>query len=140
MLRNFVLLVALALMVAGCGTSLPASVRGGECKVFTAPKYAPVSNVADDQEWIDETVESGVGGCGWERPKKRPKPTPAAKKVTIRAVKIPLPLSKPQVAPIDLAPAPLPWWRQLRSPAVEPATPPPPPPKRNANDDDLLGE
>jgi hypothetical protein len=62
----------LAVTLVGCGTLSPRSVRGGECKVFTAPSFVPKGKVKSDQYWIDDQVESGVAACGWKRPKGRP--------------------------------------------------------------------
>lgn len=59
---------ACALMLAACGTSRPASVAGGECKVFVRPASVIVGATARDQDWIDDTIERGVAGCGWKRP------------------------------------------------------------------------
>jgi hypothetical protein len=47
-------------------------VKGGECRVFEAPKYAVAGRTSYDQDWIDGNVEAGVGGCGWKRPAARP--------------------------------------------------------------------
>jgi hypothetical protein len=72
MLRLSVLFGA-TVAIAGCaGTKLPASVAGGECKIFEAPKYAVRGARAYDQDWIDSNIEGGVGGCGWQRPQARP--------------------------------------------------------------------
>jgi hypothetical protein len=63
----------LTVALAGCaGTKLPASVKGGECRVFEPPKYAIAGRTSYDQDWIDGNVEAGVGGCGWKRPAPRP--------------------------------------------------------------------
>lgn len=59
-------------MLAACGTSLPASVLGGECKIFERPEYAVKGKRPYDQNWIDSQVEGGVGGCNWPRPSPRP--------------------------------------------------------------------
>jgi len=61
-------IAACALMLAGCGTSRPASVAGGECRVFVRPAFAVKGVTARDQDWIDDTIERGVAGCGWKRP------------------------------------------------------------------------
>lgn len=59
--------------IAGCaGTNLPASVRGGECRVFERPQFVVLGKRRYDQDWIDGNVEAGVGACGWQRPKPRP--------------------------------------------------------------------
>jgi hypothetical protein len=38
----------------------------------SAPEYAVRGKTKYDQNWVDDTVESGVGGCGWQRPAARP--------------------------------------------------------------------
>ena len=63
---------ALALTVAACGTLRPASVGGGECRVFERPDYAVLGQTRYDQNWIDSNTEAGVAACGWQRPKPRP--------------------------------------------------------------------
>jgi hypothetical protein len=60
-------------VTAGCaGLPLPASVKGGECKVFDRPEYEVRGARRYDQNWIDGNIEAGVGGCNWARPKARP--------------------------------------------------------------------
>lgn len=63
-------------VLTGCaGTNLPGSVVGGECRAFDkslAPKYAVRGKTRYDQDWIDPIVETGVAGCNWPRPVKRP--------------------------------------------------------------------
>ena len=63
---------ALALTVTACGTLRPASVGGGECRVFERPEYAVLGQTRYDQNWIDSNTEAGVAACGWQRPKPRP--------------------------------------------------------------------
>ena len=63
---------ALALTVEACGTLRPASVGGGECRVFERPEYAVLGQTRYDQNWIDSNTEAGVAACGWQRPKPRP--------------------------------------------------------------------
>jgi hypothetical protein len=59
--------------LAGCaGTKRPASVAGGECRIFEAPPYEVRGQTSYDQDYIDGNVEAGVGGCGWKRPAARP--------------------------------------------------------------------
>lgn len=81
----------LTVALAGCaGTKLPASVKGGECRVFEPPKYAVAGRTSYDQDWIDGNVEAGVGGCGWKRPVARPPELdarPKAVKPTVHNVK-----------------------------------------------------
>jgi hypothetical protein len=63
---------ALALTVTACGTLRPASVGGGECRVFERPEYAVFGQTRYDQNWIDSNTEAGVAACRWQRPKPRP--------------------------------------------------------------------
>jgi hypothetical protein len=58
--------------VTACGTLRPASVGGGECRVFERPEYAVLGQTRYDQNWIDSNIEAGVAACGWQRPKPRP--------------------------------------------------------------------
>lgn len=62
----------LALLLAGCASRGPASIAGGECRIFEAPQYEVRGKRAYDQDWIDSQVEGGVGGCHWHRPAPRP--------------------------------------------------------------------
>ena len=63
----------LTVALAGCaGTKLPASVAGGECRIFEAPPYEVRGKTTYDQDYIDGNVEAGIGGCGWKRPAARP--------------------------------------------------------------------
>lgn len=49
----------------------PASVNG-TCKIFQRPESVIRGRTNEDQDWIDLIIESGVGGCGWPRPKSMP--------------------------------------------------------------------
>lgn len=61
-------------MLGGCaGSNRPASVSGGECRVFERPTYVVLGKTQHDQDWIDGNVEAGIGACGWPRPQPRPK-------------------------------------------------------------------
>lgn len=71
MTRILIILVA-ASMLGGCAAKGPASIAGGECKIFERPEYAVRGAKPYDQDWIDSQVEGGVGGCGWKRPAARP--------------------------------------------------------------------
>lgn len=69
---NRLLALPLLLLLAGCATSPgPASVSG-TCSVFEAPRYAVKGARTYDQDWIDSTIEGGVGACKWQRPATRP--------------------------------------------------------------------
>jgi len=65
-------IVVLALLLAGCAVRGPASIAGGECRIFEAPKYEVRGQRDYDQDWIDSQIEGGVGGCKWRRPSPRP--------------------------------------------------------------------
>ncbi len=61
------ILGAFLLSAAGCAGDMPASVSGGECRVFVPPQAKICGLTLSDQKWIDENVESGIASCGWER-------------------------------------------------------------------------
>jgi hypothetical protein len=67
--------LALALLsvalLAGCGAPLPASVKGGECRVFRAAIVETCGLTQSDQDIIDENAERGVASCQWQRPAPR---------------------------------------------------------------------
>jgi hypothetical protein len=80
----------LALVLGGCSFKGPASVQGGECRIFARPEYAVAGRTSYDQDWIDGNVEAGVGGCGWKRPAARPPELdakPKAAKPTVHKAK-----------------------------------------------------
>lgn len=64
-------LLALALLTVGLaacgGTVKPASVSGGECKIFRANTKPVKGADAYTEEFLDDTIEAGVVGCGWKR-------------------------------------------------------------------------
>jgi hypothetical protein len=64
--------LSLPLALTGCITDGVGSVKGGDCKLFEAPQYAIRGATQHDQDWIDPTIEGGVGGCKWARPAPRP--------------------------------------------------------------------
>lgn len=79
-MKKIILILALAFPLSGCLTSNgPASISGGECKVFLSPQYAVKGKTSYDQGYIDDVVESGVSACGWPRPAVRPKEFDAPK-------------------------------------------------------------
>jgi hypothetical protein len=149
----------LTAVLAGCaGTSLPASVTGGECRVFARPEFAVRGKTKYDQNWVDDTVESGVGGCGWQRPAARPPALDAAPSVGGPAV-VAVPLKraslmsrtfghirkKPKVKPgvVDPVPSPTPRPVNIVVPDVivaepEPEVAPSPPAPPRAPVDELL--
>lgn len=63
--------VGIALLLAGCGPLKPASVLEGECRIVHTSETVILGKTARDQEWIDDTTERLVGGCGQPRPKAR---------------------------------------------------------------------
>lgn len=71
-MKRLLALVALSVAVAGCASTQPASVKGGECRVFERPRYSVLGRTSYDQQWIDGNVEAGVAACRWPRPEPRP--------------------------------------------------------------------
>jgi hypothetical protein len=152
-------LLSMTVTLAGCaGTRLPASVKGGECRVFERPEYAVLGKRQYDQRWIDGNVEAGVGGCGWQRPAKRPPALDAApsgrplvvvpqRRASLmsrtfgRLHRAPVPRARP--GRVDPVPSEAPRPANIVVPDVlvvpepEPEAAPPPPPPR-APVDELL--
>lgn len=130
MIARLALLCLAGLVLAGCQTTGPASVKGGECRIFERPEYAVRGKRRYDQDWIDSQIEGGVGGCGWKRPKARPASIDGARPraTTQKPVQRPgiVQRIKERVAPV-VAPAPEPI-------ASRPVSPPPVDPV-----DELLG-
>jgi len=130
--------LSLTVALAGCaGTKLPASVKGGECRVFERPAYVVLGKTQYDQDWVDGNVEAGIGGCQWQRPAPRPPELdaapvtrqvpaavkPKAKRKLIQRIRDGVwPRSNP--APVVVVPAVTP-----APPPVVVAAPPPPPPR-----------
>lgn len=135
-----ILLLLPIITLAGCATAPKVSVMNGECKTFERPPYAIRGLRQYDQDWIDSTIEGGVGACGWQRPAERPAELDAPAKVThkthakrklkpwVRFLHFLHHSPKPVVAPEPVAADPVP---------EPPAPPPPPAPKRPI--DELLG-
>lgn len=63
-----ILLAFIALALAGCAGQMPASVLGGECRVFTDPGFAVRGKRTKDARWVGATQEKGIEVCGWKRP------------------------------------------------------------------------
>lgn len=101
------ILAGTGMFLMGCAGSLPASVGGGECKVFRAPDYAIRGKAQSDQDWIDDNTEAGIAACKWSRPKIRPMPVKAAAKVAAQ----PAPVVSTVAAP---PPVKRHWWQRLR--------------------------
>lgn len=133
------LLGLIAAALAGCQTTGPASVRGGECRIFERPEYAVRGLRQYDQDWVDRQVEGGVGGCGWKRPKARPASfdavpgrkvvaAPVRKRGIVARIKDrvlpPPPVQAPEPvvqAPVVAAPAPPPKPRDPVDELLEPS-------------------
>ena len=102
---NILSICFVSILISGCAGSLPASVSGGECKVFAPPDYAIRGKTQVDQNWIDDTEESGIAACKWSRPKARPIVVSHAK-----ATPLP-PVRSTAVAPPHVKKH---WWQRLR--------------------------
>ncbi|MCK1503138.1 hypothetical protein [Bradyrhizobium sp. 188] len=133
-------IVLLAGLLGGCASRGPASIAGGECKIFEAPKYEVRGQRDYDQDWIDSQVEGGVGGCHWKRPAARPAsidaaqghkaaPAPVKRKSFVRRIRDRVLPPKVEIpaAPAPIAPAPA-----VASEPTPAATPPAPRPPRSA--------
>lgn len=83
--------LTLGTLLAGCVTTNKGSVAG-ECRLVSTPQYAVKGRTSYDQNWIDDTTERLVGGCGQPRPKARPASLDAKPVV----VKAPIPKSAPK--------------------------------------------
>lgn len=68
------MLAALGLSLTACaGSRTKLLTMTGACDAFGAgPKYEIKGATRYDQDWIDDKVEAGIGGCEWERPAPRP--------------------------------------------------------------------
>ena len=58
------------IVLGGCASIAPASVGGGECRVFHDPGFAVRGKRLQDSQWIGKTQETGIQVCGWRRPTK----------------------------------------------------------------------
>jgi hypothetical protein len=125
-----------ALLLAGCASRGPASIAGGECRIFERPPYEVRGKKPYDQDWIDSQVEGGVGGCQWKRPAPRPaeldapaskaQASPARRKSLIRRIRDRV---RPPAQPaIPAAAEPV----EPPPPAAAVSPPPPPRPPRSA--------
>ncbi len=132
----------IALFLGGCPKDIKGSVTRGECRVFDRPPYAVKGATEYDQSVADNFVESGVGGCGWQRPAPRPPeldakpmqrpvvPRHAKKRGLLRRVKDRIVGHKKTQAPAVDKPAPI-----VTAPPVIEAAPPPPPLPRDPVDE-----
>lgn len=128
--RPKLLALPFLLALGGCVTDGTGSV-GGSCAIFERPPYVVHGARPYDQEWIDSTIEGGVGGCKWERPAPRPaaldapraapKAAPAVKKNPKHGWIWRLP-RKAAAPVVEVAPP-------VAAPEPEPAPPPPPAPR-----------
>jgi hypothetical protein len=59
-----IFILAAASLLGGCAGKGPASIAGGECKIFERPEYAVRGAKPYDQDRIDSQAEGGVGGRG----------------------------------------------------------------------------
>jgi hypothetical protein len=62
--------IAIGLALSGCATMKPASITGGECKIFHDPGFAVRGKRLKDSQWIGQTQETGIRVCQWSRPKQ----------------------------------------------------------------------
>lgn len=133
-------IVLLAALLGACASRGPASIAGGECKIFEAPKYEVRGQRDYDQDWIDSQVEGGVGGCHWKRPQPRPAsidaaPTPRAaparpaRRGVVQRIRDRVLPARPAAVPPAAAPIAAPAPVEL-----EPAAPPAPRLPRSAID------
>lgn len=65
-----IIIVAVAVLLSGCAGKMPASVAGGECKIFHDPGFAVQGKRLQDRRWIGATQETAIEVCGWKRPTK----------------------------------------------------------------------
>jgi hypothetical protein len=93
------------MLLTGCAGSLPASVAGGECKVFAPPDYAIRGKTQVDQNWIDDTEEAGIAACKWSRPKARP----AVHGAKAQAIPVPVKSTVPAPPPVKKH-----WWQRFK--------------------------
>ncbi len=66
-LRMVAALCAVATL-GGCASLSPASVKGGECRIFRDPGFAVRGKRLKDSQWIGQAQETGITVCGWKRP------------------------------------------------------------------------
>ena len=60
----------LAWLLSGCASKMPASVSGGECRIFHDPGFAVQGKRIQDKRWIGGVQETAIEVCGWKRPQK----------------------------------------------------------------------
>lgn len=69
--KNIALLFVLAVLLAACGDKPVASVKNGECKAFQRAAVEACGLTLEDQDVLDDYVETGVSACKWKRPQPR---------------------------------------------------------------------
>jgi hypothetical protein len=114
-----VILVTSGMFLTACASRGPASIAGGECRVFSAPDYAIRGKAQVDQNWIDDTEEAGIAACKWSRPQARPVAKVAPHKAALIQHK------KPIKKPVVKSPKPVGHIMPPTS-QPEPVTVPPP--------------
>ncbi len=65
-----IVILAITTTLGGCASMAPASVQNGECKIFRDPGFAVRGRTLRDSQWVGRTQETGIGVCGWKRPRK----------------------------------------------------------------------
>ncbi|UPJ31594.1 hypothetical protein [Bradyrhizobium sp. CW1] len=134
---RFALIGLLMLLLAGCASKGPASIAGGECRIFERPQYEVRGKRDYDQDWIDSQVEGGVGGCHWKRPAARPAsidaapghkaaPAPVKRKSFVRRIRDRVLPPKVEIPAAPAAIAPAPAAASEPAPAAAPPAPRPP--------------
>ncbi len=64
------IIVIAALAFSGCAGQMPASISGGECRIFHDPGFAVQGKRIQDKRWIGGVQETAISVCGWKRPTK----------------------------------------------------------------------
>lgn len=67
-MKNILIVACVGLLLGGCASTRPASVMGGECKVFKDPGFVVRGKRLKDSQWIGRTQETGINVCRWKRP------------------------------------------------------------------------
>lgn len=67
-LQTLCVLTVVGVVLGGCASIGPASVIGGECRVFDDPGFAVQGKRLKDSRWIGRTQEKGITVCKWKRP------------------------------------------------------------------------
>lgn len=62
-----VLVIVVVSLLAGCATAPRPATPAGECRLFHDPGRPVAGVTRADRQWIAETIEAGVVGCGWRR-------------------------------------------------------------------------